>query len=56
MGSPPPHGQFVKVTVTQNQDGVVTFQASVTPQEAAYWVVNLEYAGKLSPVKQHPKP
>lgn len=54
MGSPPPHGQFVRVTVTQNENGVVTFAASVSPEEAEYWKVGQDYAGKLSPAKPGP--
>jgi len=54
MGSPPPHGQFVKVVCTKNENGVVEFAASVDAEDAKYWVVGQLYAGKLTPAKPAP--
>ena len=49
FGSPPPHGQFVKLFCTKNEAGHVAFAAVLTPEDAAYFKPGQEYAGTLKP-------
>jgi hypothetical protein len=50
MATPPPHGKFVKLVCTHNENGVVRFEGHVY-DGPEYFKIGLEYAGKLTPAQ-----